>query len=108
MIIGRGLRAYVTMRSRITTENRSTKMEVTPGLIVILVLYMLPALIAALRKHRQQNPIFILNLFFGWTLIGWVGLLGMVRIVNAACAEHTGCTDRQLSWMDRNVRLLKE
>lgn len=82
-------------------------MEVTPGLIVILVLYMLPALIAALRKHRQQNPIFILNLFFGWTLIGWVGCLAW-SASSTQPAPSTPAAPRQLSWMDRNVRLLKE
>ena len=40
--------------------------------IFILCVYFLPAIIAALRRHHNQNAIFLTNLFFGWTVIGWV------------------------------------
>jgi hypothetical protein len=43
--------------------------------IMLIALYLLPALIAALRRHRNQNAIAVLNLFFGWTLIGWFAAL---------------------------------
>lgn len=45
------------------------------AVIVILVLYFIPAIIAAMRKHPNQNPIFLLNLFLGWTFLGWVAAL---------------------------------
>jgi hypothetical protein len=41
-------------------------------LIVLVFLYFLPALLANGRKHPNFAPIFIVNLFFGWTLLGWV------------------------------------
>jgi len=44
-------------------------------IIVLLIFYFIPAIIAALRKHHNQNPIFLLNLFLGWTLLGWVAAL---------------------------------
>lgn len=37
-----------------------------------LVLYFAPSLMAIFREHSNQNSIFLTNLFFGWTLIGWV------------------------------------
>lgn len=37
-----------------------------------LAIYFLPTLIAAGRKKRNAAAIFALNLFLGWTLIGWV------------------------------------
>jgi hypothetical protein len=40
--------------------------------IFIIIVYFLPAIVAACRGYHQQNPVFILNPFFGWTLIGWV------------------------------------
>ena len=43
--------------------------------IIILFLYFLPSLIAANRKHLNAMAIFVLNLFLGWTLLGWVGAL---------------------------------
>ncbi|XBQ15827.1 MAG: superinfection immunity protein [Oceanicaulis sp.] len=38
----------------------------------LFVGYFLPAFIAALRAHPDHLAIFFLNLFLGWTLIGWV------------------------------------
>jgi Superinfection immunity protein len=49
------------------------------GVIVILMLavialafYFLPTLIAIFRSHHQWAAIAVINLFFGWTFIGWV------------------------------------
>lgn len=43
--------------------------------IAIIGIYFLPSGIAFDRKHRNLLPIFILNLFLGWTLLFWVGAL---------------------------------
>jgi hypothetical protein len=39
---------------------------------IAFVVYFLPSFIAGLRDHRQNGAIFIVNLFLGWTFIGWV------------------------------------
>ena len=51
----------------------------TAGYALLLILavgsflmYFVPALVAFNRGHRQAVPLFIVNLFFGWTLLGWV------------------------------------
>jgi hypothetical protein len=36
------------------------------------VLYFLPAIIAFARSKRDAVSILVLNLFLGWTAIGWV------------------------------------
>ncbi len=41
-------------------------------ILVALTIYFFPWLIALNRKHRQKAAIFVLNLFLGWTLLGWV------------------------------------
>lgn len=41
-------------------------------LLVALGIYCTPSLIAIARSHRQTSPILIVNIFLGWTLIGWV------------------------------------
>ena len=41
------------------------------GIIVILA-YFFPSLVAAVRDHRNGAAISVLNLFLGWTFIGWV------------------------------------
>ena len=43
------------------------------GLLVLM--YFAPSIVAILRKHRNKLPIFVLNLFVGWTFLGWVGAL---------------------------------
>jgi threonine/homoserine/homoserine lactone efflux protein len=43
--------------------------------IVLLVIYFVPAIVASVRKHRQTMAIVVLDLFLGWTLLGWVAAL---------------------------------
>ena len=52
----------------------STDMQPMIAFFVILFLavYMLPTVIAAVRGHPNVMPIAIINLFFGWTVIGYV------------------------------------
>ena len=44
-------------------------------LTISIVIHFLPWLIALGRNHPNTMAIFCLNLFLGWTLIGWVGAL---------------------------------
>ncbi|MEN9846409.1 MAG: hypothetical protein RIS36_1556 [Pseudomonadota bacterium] len=41
-------------------------------LLSAFVAYILPSVIARLRNHKNTNSLFIINLFFGWTILGWV------------------------------------
>ena len=40
-------------------------------LTMALALHFLPAIIASCRHHPHAGAIFLLNLFLGWTVIGW-------------------------------------
>lgn len=40
--------------------------------LVCIMLYFLPVFFAIDRNHPQKAPIIVLNIFLGWTLIGWV------------------------------------
>jgi hypothetical protein len=42
------------------------------GFAFALALLFLPTLVAKSRNHPKTLPIFLVNLFFGWTFIGWV------------------------------------
>jgi hypothetical protein len=42
-----------------------------------LAIYFAPSIVAINRSHRQRAPIIALNLFLGWTLVGWVISLAM-------------------------------
>lgn len=53
-------------------------MEVIPVLLLALlaaVIYFGPTLIASSRRHKNGSAICVLNLFLGWTFIGWVAAL---------------------------------
>jgi len=45
------------------------------GLLIAgsIIVYFIPTIAAFINKHPQKVPIFILNFFAGWTLLGWVG-----------------------------------
>jgi len=42
------------------------------ALLVALALYFLPTIIAVLKKKTNFLPILLLNLFLGWSFIGWI------------------------------------
>jgi hypothetical protein len=43
-------------------------LTITPGLFV----YFLPSVVGQARGHHNRLPIVMLNLFLGWTGLGWV------------------------------------
>lgn len=62
------------------------------GVVIILILgvvtfYLLPTMIAYMRKHPNAAPIFVVNLFLGWTLLGWVITLAWSLFRLPASAE---------------------
>lgn len=44
-------------------------------LYLMVCAYFFPSAIAFMREHHDALAIFLLNLFLGWTLIGWIGAL---------------------------------
>lgn len=55
------------------------------GLILLLILagmYFLPTIIAFNRNRHNKGAIFVLNLFLGWTVLGWV--VSMVWAVSSS------------------------
>jgi hypothetical protein len=44
------------------------------SLTILAALYFLPTIIASHRGH-EVTGVLLLNLFFGWTGIGWIALL---------------------------------
>ncbi|HUJ92039.1 MAG TPA: superinfection immunity protein [Gaiellaceae bacterium] len=50
------------------------------ALIVLLVgvsLYFVPTIVGVIRKVPNVGSVVVINLFLGWTLIGWVVALAM-------------------------------
>jgi len=45
--------------------------------VLLLAVYFAPTAIAVSRSHPHSASIFVINLFLGWSLIGWVVALAM-------------------------------
>ena len=41
-------------------------------LALVIAVYFLPTIVAVRTKHRSTTALFLLNLFLGWTIAGWV------------------------------------
>jgi Superinfection immunity protein len=50
------------------------------------VIYFLPTIVALVRHKRNVVSILLLNLFLGWTLIGWIIALLWASTVDAPIA----------------------
>jgi hypothetical protein len=61
-------------------------------LIFSLALYFLPAIIAAARRTHNATGILLMNLFLGWTVVGWFVALLMAIYAPPyyACYHHRG------------------
>ncbi len=42
------------------------------GVLVVIIVYFIPSIVAGARRKRNTGAVFALNLFLGWTLLGWV------------------------------------
>ena len=51
------------------------------AVVVVVAIYMFPSIIARVCNHRNLLAIIVLNLLFGWTIIGWAILLGYALLV---------------------------
>lgn len=40
--------------------------------IGLIWLYMVPSTVAYKREHPWKEPILVVNIFLGWTVVGWV------------------------------------
>ncbi len=56
--------------------------------ILALALYFLPGIIGSARTHHNRLAIWVLNLFLGWTAIGWI--VALVWAFTAVRPQSTG------------------
>jgi hypothetical protein len=65
-----------------------------PVCLLLLPVYFLPALNAFGRGHKNSVPIFLCNLFFGWTFLGWI-----VSLIWSATGNVT--RNRFVEWLEK-------
>ncbi len=61
------------MNSHLTTILFALGMPEIILILVTLPLYFLPSIIG--RKKENYKMILLLNIFLGWTLLGWIGAI---------------------------------
>ena len=59
-------------------------------LIIFLALYFIPFIIAILRGIKNSMSVFFLNLFLGWTVIGFFVLIFYAGLTNVKSNETVG------------------
>jgi nicotinamide riboside transporter PnuC len=66
--------------------------ETTLAALFIFVgaaLYLLPSIVAAVRHHHNTVAIIVLNVFLGWTFLGWLAALVWSATNPAPTGERT-------------------
>lgn len=58
------------------------------GIIVLLVLYFLPTILAWARSAKGMDGVLIINLFLGWTFVGWVIALAWAAVSEKRVKEQ--------------------
>ncbi|HLI03569.1 MAG TPA: superinfection immunity protein [Terracidiphilus sp.] len=56
-------------------------------LLFVIGLYFLPAILAAIRHTHNSTAILLLNIFLGWTVIGWFVAL-LLAIFSEPCCVY--------------------
>lgn len=51
--------------------------EIGIGVLFLVCMYFIPTIVGAIRKVPNIGSVIVINIFLGWTLIGWVVALAM-------------------------------
>lgn len=71
--------------------------------LALIIIYFLPSFVAGKRNHRNAGAITVLNLFLGWTFLGWV-----IALVWAATDNVEPDRDKELLRnIERDVERMK-
>lgn len=62
-------------------------MEILLTLLVGFIAYFLPSIVAEFRGHPQRHAICVLNLFLGWTVLGWI--IALIWASTAVASRRT-------------------
>lgn len=75
-------------------------MDVFFGFVILacgFVIYFIPSIVASQRDHKSSSGVLLLNLFLGWTFVGWVAALVWAASGEPAGAPKEGTEAAMLS-----------
>ena len=72
-------------------------------LALALLSYFVPTIVAFSRGHLNTTAIFVMNIFLGWTFLGWVGALVWSFTSNTR-ERQARSSDLNWTWNDRPIR----
>jgi len=75
-------------------------------LIIGVALYFLPFIVALNRNHHQGGAVFVINLFLGWTVLGWVVALAMACSSTSPAQQQAPYTNRRCPYCAEYVQSL--
>jgi hypothetical protein len=76
--LARSVRQQLSSASRNPTYfERLDLVDATAVVLLVGAIYFIPLLVAVMRKVPNAGSVFVINLFLGWTLVGWVVSLAM-------------------------------
>lgn len=66
------------------------------ALLISFLAYLLPGIVAYVRGHRNRLAIAVLNILFGWSLVGWLicmiwACTGRKRHSDCRCGSGEPC-----------------
>ena len=56
----------------------------------VVLLYFVPSILARVNRKREFGKIFLVNLFFGWTVVGWLVAIFWASTRDATAMEYVG------------------
>src|SRR5260370_41568419 len=83
------------------------------GALLLRALYILPGIIATSRHTKNATQTWIINLFLGWTFVGWVVALAMAygdkapRTVMARTTRRRWLFDFTVTEGEQSARLVQ-
>lgn len=80
-------------------------MNIFSLLVIAALLYFVPAVVARIREHQNAGAIVLLNLFLGWTLLGWVVALvwAFTEVRKAPSEEDSKKCPACAEWVKREA-----
>ena len=71
---------------------------------IIILVYFFPTITASSRKHNNASAIGVLNLFLGWTFLGWVIALVWAFTDNVAVEDYSKYDDEGMTRKEPSLK----